>query len=173
MHRTLIASLALLVPSTVALAETLPPDSQLTQVMIGEIRQLRSELQLVAATVQRVQIVMYRLQSSTMALDRVTQKFEQARASCNNMQFRRRMLVSQMQQWEEAKRRAPNRETQNIEGAITETKSAMETLTTEEQECQVERGEAENQVRLEQARLSDLQTQLDKLDRVLAGVGFK
>ena len=48
-------------------------------------------------------------------------------------------------------------------------KANLEMWTNEEQQCQVREAEAETQSRAEQAKLNELQDQLDKLDRVLAG----
>jgi len=48
-------------------------------------------------------------------------------------------------------------------------KASDEIWASEEQECQIEQTEAETQFRAEQAKMSDLQAQLDKLDRLLAG----
>jgi len=74
MRRTLIYSLTLLTQTAAAVAQTAPPDSQMTQTMLTEIRQLRHDLQAAAAVIQRVQIVMYRLQTETAVLDRITQR---------------------------------------------------------------------------------------------------
>jgi hypothetical protein len=41
------------------------------------------------------------------------------------------------------------------------------------QQCQGEQADAEAQFRLEQAKMSELENQLEQLDRVLAGEGKK
>jgi hypothetical protein len=94
--------------------------------MLTEIRQLRHDLQTTAATIQRVQIVMYRLQAEAALMDRATQRLDQARAGCSQGQMQRKRLAAQIEQ-------------------------------------------AETQFRVEQATMNDLQAQLDKLDRLLAG----
>ena len=60
-----------------------------------------------------------------------------------------------------------NNERKSIEGALTETKAAVERLTADEQRIQSRVIDAETQHRAEQARLAELQDQLDRLDKVL------
>ena len=174
MRRRLVYSLTMLLTAAAAVAQTASPDSQMTQIMLVEIRQLRSDLQTAAATIQRVQIVMYRLQSEATVLDRLTQRLDQARAACNQAQAQRRMLVNQIDQTEARRRSSQNSSEQKAaEETLSNFRSSMEALATEEQQCQIERADAENQLRAEQAKMNDLQGQLDKLDRVLAGYGSK
>ena len=51
MRHKLILPLTLLLTTAAAIAETTAPDSQLTQSMLAEVRQLRNDLQIAAATV--------------------------------------------------------------------------------------------------------------------------
>jgi hypothetical protein len=46
-------------------------------------------------------------------------------------------------------------------------------FTSEASDCQGNQVDAEIQVRVEQAKMSELQDQLDKLDKILAGDGRK
>jgi hypothetical protein len=48
------------------------PDSPMAQTMLAEIRALRMDLKNTAAIIQRVQIVMYRLQVQSASLDRAS-----------------------------------------------------------------------------------------------------
>jgi chromosome segregation ATPase len=174
MRRTLIYSLTLLIQAAAAVAQTAPPDSQMTQTMLTEIRQLRHDLQAAAAVIQRVQIVMYRLQTETTVLDRTTQRLDQARSSCNQAQTQRRMVTAQMEQAEARKHNSQSQADQRAEEEVLfRLKSSIEMLAGEEQQCQVEQVDAETRFRTEDARVKDLQDQLDKLDKVLAGYGSK
>ena len=47
-------------------------------------------------------------------------------------------------------------------------KSSVEMWDTQEQQCQVEQADAETQFRAGQAKMNDLQDQLDNLDKALA-----
>lgn len=156
------------------LAQTAGSDTQVTQTVIAEIRQLRNDLQTTAATIQRVQIVMYRLQSQSVALDRASQRLEQARGACSQAQSQQKMLAGQVERVEAQKGRAQNpAEQKSLEEVLANMKSSIEMWTGEEQQCQVERSQAEGQFRAEQARMSELQEQLEKLDKLLAGFGVK
>ena len=59
------------------------------------------------------------------------------------------------------------------EEVLARLKSSIEMWAGEEQQCQVEQVDAETQFRTEDAKVKDLQDQLDKLDKVLAGYGPK
>jgi hypothetical protein len=157
-----------------AAAQTPPTDAQLTQTLLSEVRQLRSDLQSTAATIQRVQIVMYRLQSQSLALDRAMQRLEQARGACTNAEEQRKALANELASTEEQARdsRIPANQ-QASQNVLQRVKGALEMATRLEQECLAERSSAENQLRIEQAKMSDLETQLEKLDRMLAGYAQK
>src|SRR5882672_6378351 len=55
------------------------PDTVLTQTLITEIRALRQEIQATTVTAQRVQIVLYRLQSQSALLAVAQQRLDAAR----------------------------------------------------------------------------------------------
>jgi chromosome segregation ATPase len=172
--RTSIHHLLMLLPAAaITAAQTPPTDSQVTQTLLSEVRQLRNDLQSAAATIQRVQIVMYRLQSESNVLDRATQRFEQARAACTQAEEQRKMFGAEIANAEEQARDSRNTAGQQTQTVLARLKSTQQMFAQQEQECQVERGAAENQLRVEQAKMSDLETQLEKLDRILAGYAQK
>jgi chromosome segregation ATPase len=153
-------------------AQTAPPDSPIAQAVLVEIRQLRNDPQTTAATIQRVQIVMYRLQSQASVPDHVTQRLDQARAACDQAETQRNMFTTRVEQAEAAMRNPQNGANRAVqEEMLSNLKSSVEALAAEEQQCQLERAEAENQLRAEQAKMDDLQDRLDKLD--LAEYGLK
>ncbi len=165
--------LALLFP-VLALAETNSADSPLAQSMLTEIRLLRQDLQGAAATIQRVQIAMYRVQAQSSQLDRATQRVEQSRVGCMGMQWQQKNNTRQMEQAQARKANAQNPQEQKAaEAELQQLRLFTEQLASQEQQCQIEQAEADNQFRQEQAKMNDLQDQLDKLDRVLAGYGKK
>jgi hypothetical protein len=166
--------LMFLFAASVAVAQTSPTDSQLTQTLLSEVRQLRSDLQSSAATIQRVQIVMYRLQSEANMLDRAMQRFEQARGACMQAEEQQKMFADQIADAEEQARDSRNSANQQTsQNMLTRLKATQERFARQEQECQIERGAAENQLKIEQAKMSDLEAQLEKLDRILAGYAQK
>ncbi len=60
-----------------------------------------------------------------------------------------------------------NRERKQMEEALAEMKSAVERRAADEQRLQSREIDAETQLRAEQAKLADLQDQLDRLDKLL------
>jgi hypothetical protein len=164
----------LLLQTAAAVAQTASPDSQMTQTMLAEIRQLRQDLQATAVTIQRVQIVMYRLQAQSALVDRATQRLDQARAGCRQAQNQQKMFADQIELAEARRRNSKDPSDQKAaEEMLSSLKSSAEMSTSEEQQCQVEQIDAENQFRTEQAKMSELQDQLDQLDQTLAGHGRK
>lgn len=171
MHRTSTFFSTLLLTAA-AFGQPTSPDSLMTQNLLGEIRQLRRDLQATAATIQRVQIVMYRVQTGASLLNRVTERLESARYRCNEAQAQRKMTSTQIQDAETRKRNSQDPSEQKaFEEQLRYLKLTIERLASEEPQCQVELVEAETQFRAEQIKMNDLHEQLDRLDKVLASQG--
>jgi hypothetical protein len=166
MYRVLI----LFALSSPVLAQNQSADAPLTQALLTEIRQLRQDLQTTAATIQRVQIVMYRLQAQSTLVSRATQRLDDARNRCTAAQNQQRNLAIQMQQMEEHLRGNidPN-DRKQTEDQLRRFKSSIEMFANDEQQCRAREAEADSQFRSERVKLSELEDQLDKLDKVLAG----
>ena len=172
MRRILICFAGLLLRTSGVIAQTAPSDSQMTQAMLSEIRQLRQDLQSTAAIIQRVQIVVYRIQDQKSLLDRATQRLETARNICKGSETQRKYFTTRIERAEAAKRNAQNAsDRQAAEELLAELKSSAEMFASEAGDCQGNQVDAEIQARAEQAKMSDLQDQLDKLDKILAAEG--
>lgn len=165
-HKSILC-LTLLLGMASTYGQTDSPDSQMTQTLLKEIRELRHDLQSSAATIQRVQIVMYRVQAEASVLNRATERLENARARCTQAQAQRKMLTIQIENANK-QRNSQNRSDQKIEEFLQGLQSSFEIFASEEQQCQVEQADAETQFRAEQAKMNDLQDQLENLDKVLA-----
>jgi septal ring factor EnvC (AmiA/AmiB activator) len=154
--------------ATAALAQTPPPETQALQTLLNEVHQLRVELQTTTITTQRVQIVLYRLMSQTALMTSAASHLEDLRSSLAKVQSERKEIAARQQRLEESLHAVgDNNERKSIEGILTETKALVERLTADEQRIQSRVIDAENQHRAEQAKLAELQDQLDRLDRVL------
>ena len=155
-----------------AAAQAPSPDSQATQTLLAEVRQLRQDLYAAATTIQRVQIVMYRLQAEGAELNRATQRLDEARGKCSQAQMQRKWLATQIQQTEGRRRDSQNAAEQKAaEVMLVHLRSNEEALIGEEQQCRPEEIDVEAHLRAEQAKMNDLQDKLDKLDKALAGYG--
>ena len=168
----MMRTLLLLAISTPLGAQNAPTDAPLTQALLTEIRQLRQDLQTTAVTIQRVQIVMYRLQSQATLTTRATQRLDDARNRCTQFDNQRRMMTTEIQRSEERLRTTQNpTERRPFEDQIARFKTNLEMMGTEEQQCRAREAEADSQFRAERAKMTDLEDQLEKLDKVLANVG--
>jgi chromosome segregation ATPase len=143
------------------------------QALLGEIRQLRQDLQMTAAAIQRVQLVMFRMQSATETFNRATQRLNEARNACTWLEPQRKMLLVQIEHAETRQRTAPSVDEQRLGVGVAQLKAQLDALATRQQECHSELIDAENQHRAEQAKMNDIQYQFDKLDRALADLGHK
>jgi chromosome segregation ATPase len=152
-------------------AQTSSTDAALTQALLTEIRGLRQDLQVTAATIQRVQIIMYRLQAQTALMNRVTQRLDDARNRCTQAQNQNKMFTTEIQRAEDRLRTSQNpTEQKQLQDQIARFKSQIEMFSSEEQQCRVRESEADANYRSERAKMAELEDQLDKLDKVLAGV---
>ncbi len=151
--------------ATAAFAQT---DTQPLQALLNEVHQLRVDLQTTAVTMQRVQIVLYRLQSQTSLVTRTSSQLDQARSQLGFTQTQKKSMTAQVQQMEESLRNTQDPiERKHLQEALPQMKNNLERVTAEEQRFQSMQIDAETQWRAEQAKLADLQDQLDRLDKVL------
>jgi chromosome segregation ATPase len=153
---------------TATSAQTPSPDTQALQALVAEIRQLRQDLQATTIATQRVQIVLYRLQMQTTLVTRAASRLDDVRASLGNVQADKKNTSVRMQLMEESIQSMQNAaERKNTEGMVVLAKSAVERLAADEQRLQSREIDAETQLRADQAKLADLQDQLDHLDKLL------
>ena len=83
--------------------------------------------------------------------------------------MQRKHFTTQIERAEAAKRSAQNAsDRQAAEELLANLKSSAEMFASEAGDCQGNQVDAEIQVRTEQAKMSELQDQLDKLDKILA-----
>ena len=151
--------------ATAAFAQT---GDQPLQALLNEVHQLRVDLQTTAVTMQRVQIVLYRLQSQTSLVTRTSSQLDQARSQLGFTQTQKKTMTAQVQQMEESQRNSQDpAERKRLQDALTQMKNNLDRVTAEEQRFQSMQIDAETQWRAEQAKLADLQDQLDRLDKVL------
>ena len=176
MYRSCFLVFNLLVMPGAAFAQSASSDSQALQALVSEVRQLRQLLQTSAVATQRAQILVYRVQAQETAVARAFQRLDDARSKLAETQSSRKRVAADLKRMEEARSDAetpgqnPN-EHKEFEQVVAQFKAQLEILASEEQERQGVETEAEEQLRTEQAKLSGLQEQLDRLDRELENSG--
>jgi chromosome segregation ATPase len=168
MNRSLILILALLV-ATPALGQT-ASDSQTLQALLAEVRQLRHDLQTTTVAAQRAQILIYRVQAQESAVLRMQKRVDDARSTLAQIRSEQRNRAATIKQIEEMQSRpeTPEVDQKHLEDSLAQMKASLEAQANKEQETQATLTEAEDQLRVEQAKLGRLQDELDRLDRKLA-----
>jgi chromosome segregation ATPase len=169
MNRSSLFVLSLLLSSTACFGQTTPGDSQTLQALLLEVRQLRQDLQTTTIAGQRAQILIYRLQGQEAAVTRAAQRLDEAREKLARIQDERKHVATDLKRQEEFISNTENPPTQRkeVEGALARVKTRLESLENEEQQRQAREIDAEQQLRSEEVRLSDLRDQLDRLDKAL------
>jgi chromosome segregation ATPase len=105
-------------------------------------------------------------------MSRATQRLDDARGRCNQAQAQIRMATDEIQRSEERLRNANDAAARSLaEVSVARIKSQLQMFTADEQQCRVREAEADSQFRTERARMSELEDQLDKLDRILGTIG--
>ncbi|HKO04973.1 MAG TPA: hypothetical protein VJW51_09505 [Candidatus Acidoferrales bacterium] len=172
MRRSMIFALALLFFPRLASGQTAPADSQTLQSLLAEVRQMRQELHTTTVAVQRAQILVYRVQTQDAAVARAFQRLDAARLKLSQVQSERRGLAAAIKRLEDTAEHSENpTERKEAEDTLGRVKERLENLGTQEQEAQAGETEATDQLRLEQAKLAELQAQLDRLDKALEDSG--
>jgi hypothetical protein len=169
MNRATLFLLGLLFSSTACFGQSTAADSQVLQALLAEVRQLRQDMQTTIIAAQRAQILIYRLQGQEAVTSRASQHLDDARERLARIQDERKHVAAEMKHDEDFVSNSENPPAQRkvFEDRLTVLKSRLESLESEEQQRQSREIEAEQQLRAEEVRLSDLRDQLDRLDKTL------
>ncbi len=169
MKRSSLLVLSLLVFSTACFGQTTSGDSRTLQALLLELRQLRQDLQTTTIAAQRAQILIYRLQGQGAAVARASQRLDEARDKLARIQEQRKQVVSEIKRIEGfiSNTDNPPNQRKELEEGLAQLKTRLESLENEEQQPQTREIEAQQQLRVEEVRLSELRDQLDRLDKAL------
>jgi chromosome segregation protein len=168
----LLVGLLLVAPAS--FAQTSSTDSQTLQALLAEVRQLRQQLQTYSAAAQRTQILFFRIQSQQALVERASQRAEEARTKLADLQQQRKSdELSAKADQDQLEHLAPGVDRQAVANEAAFYKRRLEELPGEEQQRQAKLSEAEEQLRAEQAKLDDLNSQLDQLDKALQKAAAK
>ena len=166
------AAIALLI-ATAAGAQTASPDILALQALVTEIRQLRQDMQATTIATQRVQIVLYRLQTQTALVTRASSRLDDARSSLGNAQSDKKTIADRVPQMEESIKSVQDpKERKNMEDMLVGTKMQLERLTARAAPPAIATIDAKpNSAPSEQTRRP--QDQLDRLDKLLDSLSRK
>ena len=156
----------LLLIAPVVVGQSGQTDSQTLQALLNEVHQLRQDLQITTVAAQRAQILLYRVQAQESAVRRVQERVDETRSKLTQIQAEEKRLTANLKQITDSldldENSASRKQNEQI---ITRFKSALETQSVSEQEAQAKLTEAQEQLRIEQAKLSELENQLDRLEK--------
>lgn len=172
MYRRWFLGIGLALVAGIAFGQTAPAESETLRSLLSEVRQLRQALQAMTVTVQRAQITLYRLQVQTLAVSRATQRLDEARSKVGQAERNEQRLTWQLENMENLQSHTEDqRERVNRELDLNRTKKELEGQTSELQQLRTTESEASAQVQAEQAKLSELQDGLERLDKTLENQG--
>ncbi|HKW99582.1 MAG TPA: hypothetical protein VJN43_17715 [Bryobacteraceae bacterium] len=169
MHRTCLPAISFVLAAGVAFGQTPPAETDTLRSLLSEVHQLRQALETTLVTGQRLQIALYRLQIQTLSHSQAAQRLDAARSKVADAERSRRRLARQLEDMENLQNRTEDpRERAARELDLHRTKKELEFQTTEEQQLRTIESDALAQVQTEQAKLSELQDGLTRLDKTLA-----
>ena len=171
MHRSwlFVAGLLLLLISSPGLGQSNSSDSQGMQALVAEVRQLRKDLQTTNGYALKTQVLLYRLQVQEATVARAEQRLNDLRSQLVHTQGRRRETAAVLKRFEESldNTEISPADRKQIQWEISHNKSEFESLAAEEQQRQSAEMEAEEQLRVEQAKLGALEGRVDRLEKEL------
>lgn len=139
--------------------------------MLLEVRQLHQDLQTSAAAALKVQILFFRVQAQQTAVARASQRVDEARSKLGEVQTERKKVEDEAKQAQETLEKTENAvERKNFEDMLHYYERRIQKFSEEEQQRQAKQIEAEDQLRLDQAKLDDLMARLDGIRQELAAI---
>ena len=163
---TYLAGMLLILP-TAGFAQSSSTDSETLQALLAEMRQLRQELRTATLNAQRAQILIYRVQSQQAVVNRLTQRVDAERSSLTQHQSEERRFTSALKRMEDSENGKSEAERKQAAEQMAQMKNRLEQLTGEEQDLVTRKMQAEEELRLEQSKLAQLQDTLDRIDKEL------
>jgi len=166
----LLGCIALALVTDVARAQTAPTESPTLQALLLEVRQLRQALQAATIVGQRMQVTVSRMQLQVTAVARAAQRLDEARSKLAEAERWRKRAAAQLERFESLQRQTQDeRDRVNRELDLRSAKGELEARTAEEQELRNIESDAQAHVQAEQAKLTEIQDTLDRLDKSLEG----
>lgn len=170
--RTSLVLVVVMLSSSFVLGQSSSRDTQALESMAKELRQLRQDLVTTTVAAQRVQIVLYRLQGQESVVERAAQRRDLARDRLNDTESQVKRATAEVQRAEDdATQSESATERKQLQEALPRLKADLETWRHLQQQQQASEADAEEQLRSEQAKLSELESFLDKLDKSLSEFG--
>ena len=158
---TLLASGFLLFPS--AAAQSPATESQTLQSLLIEIRQLRQDVQTAAFAARRTQVLIFRLHQQESAVARASERLEEAKRERDQLEAQKKYHEGQIRRYDQMRdRSADPKEREQFENAASDLRGQIEALSPFEQEVQAKETRLTEELRIEEAKLDQLQDEVDR-----------
>ena len=164
MRLSILAAILTLPLSASAQSST---DSQTLQALLSEMRQLRQELRTANINAQRAQILIYRVQSQQTVVNRLAQKADGERSRLTQIQSEAKRFTSALKRMEDSQSSKSEAERKQADEQMAQMKIRLEELAGQEQDLVTRKMQAEEELALEQSKLTQLQDALDHIDKDL------
>jgi predicted nucleic acid-binding Zn-ribbon protein len=170
MFRLSFLPLVLLLFSTPALGQTNSKDTQTLQALqalLMEVRQLRQDFEATALVTNKIQVLLYQLQTQNTTVARLSRSVEDAHADVSQMEDERTKLTAEIKQHEEFISNTANAsgDRKALEDALPGLKEKLLSLDNQLQHAQEKESAAQEQLRSEQAKLDKLEADFDRLEK--------
>jgi uncharacterized membrane protein YccC len=170
MERCCLLILGFLLTAMPVLGQSPSNDSQTLQALLAEVRQLHHDLQTTTLAAQRAQILLYRLQAQQSVVRRMQERVDDTRSKLAQIHAEQKRLTTALKQYEDSVSHSDNpAQDKEVADMMARLKAGLETQTSNEQEAQAQLTEGEEQLRIEQAKLAELEAHLDLLEKTLQG----
>jgi len=165
--RLIFAALVLLVAFPSAPAEE-DSEPQTMRELLSEVRQLRRDLQSVAVSARRGQVLIYRLHEQHQATEQAKQRADNAKATREQIESQLRYETEELKQAEETRNGAENDANQKqVDKWIAQISERIEVTSTAAQEWRSKEIEMEAELRTEREKLDRFEEELDQLSKEL------
>ena len=144
------------------------PAEQRLEAIRAELQQLRQELRTLVGAAQRAQILIARVQIQESVVRRLEERVDNARDRVAGLQTEQKQMAFELKRSEELLGATDDAKAKkDLEDTIAAMKASVEQKASAEQETQARLTEAEEQLRIEQGKLSALQSDLEEADKRL------
>jgi hypothetical protein len=142
------------------------PESNLLQALISEVHQLRLSIERSNTVVPKMQITLTRIQMQQQKVEQRERELQAIRTKIDDAQAgRERMLTAQRQIDQQAAQSQDPAQKKQLEEAITAVRNSLEEQNLREQQGRAQESAAAGQLKVEQAKLQELEQQLDRLEK--------
>jgi chromosome segregation ATPase len=164
-----VAFAVVLFAASSGLCQTPNKEGDPLQSLRAEVHQLRIAIQGMTVASQRVQIALSQLQMQDAAVARARERLDTTHNRCLGAAGGQQRITGEMARLQSAldSGTLSESQTKQIQSNLASMKTQLDAQATEVQSCQTAEAEASGQLQSEQAKLTELQDRIERLDQSL------